>query len=56
MRIRITKTTKDYKAGTIVEVTRNVAFGLIDSGVAVVSKDVTTSDMTTKKAKRGRSS
>lgn len=48
MRVRITKTTNKYKAGTIVEVSRNEAFGLIDSGVGELSKEITEQDSTTK--------
>lgn len=48
MRIRITKTTKKYQAGTIVEVSPNEAFGLIDSGTGEVSKEITEQDSATK--------
>lgn len=44
MRIRIIKTTPQFKKGEIVEVSRNVAFGLIDSGTGVISKDMTPDD------------
>ncbi len=44
MRIRITKDQGSYKKGDIVDVSRNVAFGLIDSGVGVISKDMTPDD------------
>jgi hypothetical protein len=54
MRVRITKNHKSYKKGRVVDVSRNVAFGLIDSGIAVVSKDMTESDSTTKEFKGGR--
>lgn len=54
MRIRITKNHKNYTKGQIVDVSPNVAFGLIDKGVAVVSKEMTESDYQTRKVKRGR--
>lgn len=57
MRIRITKNHKEYKTGQIVEVSPNVAFGLLDSGVGVVSKEITEHDTATKRrTKHGRSS
>jgi hypothetical protein len=40
MRIKIVKDYKQYKTGEIVEVTPNVAFGLIDRSVGVVTKDM----------------
>lgn len=49
MRVRITTTTKQYKAGQIVEVSPNVGFGLIDSGVGEVSKEITEADTPKKK-------
>lgn len=49
MRIRIIKTTTKYKAGEVVDVSPNVAFGLLDSGIGVQSKDVTTQDVKGKK-------
>lgn len=53
MRVRITKATKKYNLGQIIDVSKNEGFGLIDSGHAVVSKDISQSDIRTK---RGRSS
>lgn len=44
MRIRIIKDNKQGKKGDIVDVSKNVAFGLIDSGVGVISKDMTPDD------------
>lgn len=44
MRIRFTKDYKGHKTGDIIEVSRNEAFGLIDSGVAIVSKELTKRD------------
>lgn len=44
MRIKIVKSSHRYKAGETVEVSNNVAFGLIDSGVGVISKDLTPDD------------
>jgi hypothetical protein len=45
MRIKITKDYKEHKAGDIVEVSPNVAFGLIDIGVAKITKDMTSRDI-----------
>lgn len=51
-RVRITKATKNYKVGEIVVIDNNEAFGLIDSGKAVISKDITSDDITTKSVKQ----
>lgn len=56
MRIRILKDYKNYRKGEIVEVSRNVAFGLIDSGNGTQSKEITERDIKTKRVKHGRSS
>ena len=37
-RIKITKEYQEYKKGEIIEVSNNVAFGLIDKGVAKIFK------------------
>lgn len=57
MRIKITKDHKQYKKGEIVDVSKNEAFGLIDSGVGIVSKDMTVTDyrVKPKKVSDGRS-
>lgn len=47
MRVKITKSYKNYKIGETVEVSRNEAFGLIYSGYAILSKDMTAQDMRT---------
>lgn len=47
MRVRITKDGK-YRKGQILDVSKNEAFGLIDSGFAVLSKDVTQKEIRTK--------
>lgn len=52
MRIKIIKPHKKYKVGDTVQVTPNVGFGLIDSGVAVITKDIVASDY---RIKRGNS-
>lgn len=44
MRIRIVKNQGSYKKSDIVDVSPNVAFGLIDSGVGVISKDIVETD------------
>lgn len=41
MRVKFIQDHKNHRSGDVVEVTRNEAFGLIDSGYAVVSKDIT---------------
>lgn len=43
-RIRIIKLFKDYRIGDVVEVSPNIAHGLIDCGVAILSKDMTNYD------------
>ena len=55
MRIRITKDQGSYKKGDIVEVSKNVAFGLIDSGVGVISKDITSDDLNKQEKSHGKS-
>lgn len=56
MRVRIIKDHKQYKKGEIIDETPNVAFGLIDSGFAVVSKDMTETDSKQKDGRHGRPS
>lgn len=51
IRIKVTKDYKTFKAGEIHEVTKNVAFDLIDRGCAVVSKEMQERDMQTKTVK-----
>lgn len=51
MRIRYIKDYKGRAKGDVVEVSRNIAFGLIDKGVAMVSKEMLAKDM---KVKNGR--
>lgn len=48
LRIKITKNTSKYKAGETVVVSNNEAFGLLDSGYAEQTKDMTSTDMKTK--------
>lgn len=53
IRLKITRTGK-YKAGEIVTVSKNEAFGLIDRGEAIVTKDMTSQDYkVTKKVTNG---
>lgn len=56
MRVKIIKNHPRYRKGEVVDVSRNVAFGLIDSGYGMLSKDMTESDQRTKRGKRGRTS
>lgn len=44
MRIKIIKDQGSYKSGNIIEVSPNVAFGLIDSGIGIISKDMNPDD------------
>lgn len=48
IRVKITKSNKQYQAGETLYLSKNEAFSLIDSGYAVVSKDMTQTDMKTK--------
>lgn len=50
IRVRLLQAWKNHKAGDSVEVSRNEAFGLIDSGRAIKDKMIVAS--TTKKRKR----
>lgn len=40
IRVKITKNYKQYKVGETVEVTPNIAHGLIDGGYGIISKDM----------------
>lgn len=51
MRVKITKRYKVHQPGDILIVSPNVGFGLIDAGVAEVTKDITEGDT---RRKRGR--
>lgn len=53
MRVRIIKTHKQYKKGDILEVSPNVAHGLLDSGIGVISKDIVERDNITKDSNGG---
>lgn len=44
MRVKIVKTHKKYSKGEIIEVSPNEGFGLIDSGYAILTKDMTERD------------
>lgn len=44
MRVKIISSRQGYRKGDIVDVSKNVAFGLIDSGVGIISKDITPDD------------
>lgn len=43
-RVRFLKSYKQYKQNEVALVDNNVAFGLTDSGIAVLSKDMTSGD------------
>lgn len=49
MRLKIIKPHKKYSVGQTVDVSRNVAYGLIDKGVAIQTKDVVTNEWQTNK-------
>lgn len=51
LRIKIIKAHQKYKIGEIVSVSRNEAFGLLDSGVAKLTKDMTQADYRSKNGK-----
>lgn len=52
MRVRFIKNHKEHNKGDTLVVSPNVGFGLIDKGVAIVSKDITESE-TKKKGSYG---
>lgn len=52
MRVKIIKDHQEYKKGETPEVTPNIAHGLIDSGYAELTKDMTINDY---KVKNGNS-
>lgn len=51
MRIKLIKNHKQYKKNEIIEVSPNEGFGLIDSGVGKVTKDMTEGDYKIKRRK-----
>lgn len=55
MRIKIIKTTTLHKKGDVVEVSPNVGFGLIDSGVGIITKDIVPDDYKQAGDKNGKS-
>jgi hypothetical protein len=55
MRIKIVKDHKQHRKGQTLEVSPNEAFGLIDCGVAVLSKDLTPDDYKQAGGKNGKS-
>ena len=54
MRIKLLKDNRLGRQGEVIEVSKNVAFGLIDSGYGMISKDIVVSD-TVKVKKHGKS-
>lgn len=52
MRVKIIQDYKQYKKGETVEVTPNIAHGLIDRSVGIISKDMVVSDYSVKKRLR----
>lgn len=53
MKVRIIKDHKDYKKNEVVDVSPNVAHGLIDSGIARVDRMFTSNDKPYKVTKNG---
>lgn len=53
-RVRIIKTYKQYRAGDVVNLSPNEAFGLIDRQIAIISKDMTQADYTQKVPKKSK--
>jgi hypothetical protein len=51
-RIKLVKDWKAYKAGRVLVIDNNEAFGLIDSGKAILTKDMTSDDIKTKSVKQ----
>lgn len=51
MRIKIIKPHRKYKVGDTVDVSNNEAFGLLDSGIGIKTKDIVQTDI---KVKHGR--
>lgn len=47
IRVKFLKDYKEFKKNAIELVSNNVAFGLIDSGVAIISKDMVENDYKT---------
>lgn len=54
-RIKFLKSYKQYKTGQIEVIDNNEAFGLIDSGIAIISKDMTPDDYKQAGDKNGKS-
>ena len=48
IRIKLLKDYQSHRSGSILVVDNNEAFGLIDSGKAIVSKDMTATDYKSK--------
>lgn len=44
MRVKIIKTGSKYKVNEVIEVSKNEGFGLVDSGFAIATKDMTARD------------
>ena len=51
LRVKLLKDTKYGKAGETIFMDNNEAFGLIDSGQATITKDITAKDTKTKQIK-----
>ena len=51
IRLKFVKDYKEYKKGTTESFSNNEAFGLIDAGFAIVSKDMTETDTVTTQVK-----
>lgn len=55
MRVKFVKVSNMYKVGDTADVSPNVAHGLLDSGIAIISKDMIPDDYKQAGDKNGKS-
>lgn len=55
IRIKIVKSGSNYTVGDTVVVSRNEAYGLIDKGIGILTKDIVASDYKIKRRNSGNS-
>jgi hypothetical protein len=53
IRVKILKDYRDFKSGQTITLSNNEAFGLINSGIAQITKDMNNRDLKVKGLKRG---
>lgn len=51
MRIKFVKDYHQYTKGQVIQVTSNIGVGFVDKGLAIISKDMTPNDYSTKRKK-----